>query len=321
MYPPRARVLALSVLVAVSAFARGAHADPEADAKDLFSRGRTLREHGHCVEALPDFRRAVALFPSALGSARNLAECEETLGHWASSRRAWRDLERAAAASSDPKYATWSADASAAAARLAPMVARLTVDVVATSPVSVSVNGEALAATLIGSPLDRDPGSYTVRAEGPPGAPVAEERLVLAAGDDKKVTLRVVVPEMHLIASPEAAPEDPHRTRRTLGWVTLGVGGAALAGAGIAAIVRATALADLRHDCPSYAESPCDATVRGEVTRGHTAATLVDVFGTLGVLGAGAGVATILLSPSSPGLTLRPTVGRLNGVVVEWTLR
>ncbi len=323
------RAFALVAFVAVSSFATLARAEPEADAKDLFSRGRALRLEGDCAHALPDFQRALSLFPAALGSARNVAECEETLGHWASARRAWHDLERAAAMSSDPRYETWRADAHAAATRLAPMVAHLTVIVVggngqtpsgAASVVSVRVNGEPLAATLIGSPLDRDPGSYTVRVEGSPGAATATERVVLAAGDDKTVRVRVAVPGAQRKETPPArAPEDLHRTRRAVGWVTLGAGGAALVGAGISAIIRSTALADLKRDCPGYAESPCDASVRGEATRGQSAATLADVFGAVGVLSAGAGVALILFSPSTPGITLRPTVGRVDGVMVEWT--
>ena len=330
MSPPRARAFALLAIVAVSSFAAPARAEPEADAKDLFSRGRALRLQGDCAHALPDFRTALSLFPAALGSARNIAECEETLGHWASARRAWRDLERAASASSDPKYETWSSDAHAAAARLAPLVARLTVVVVgkngeltagAASAARVLVNGEALATTLIGSPLDRDPGAYDVRVEGPAGASMADERVVLAAGDDRTVRLRLVVSAVPPGEPPPArAPEDVHRTRRALGWVTLGAGGIALVGAGVAAVVRSTALADLKRDCPGYASSPCEASVRSEATRGHSAATLVDVFGAVGVLSAGAGVALVLLSPSTPGVTLRPTVGRVDGVVAEWTL-
>ncbi len=82
------RVAALLVLFSL-ALARPARADDEADAKDLFERGRTLRASGDCASAAPLFRRAYAAYPAGLGSLRNLAECEESLGKWASARRSW----------------------------------------------------------------------------------------------------------------------------------------------------------------------------------------------------------------------------------------
>ena len=123
------------------------------DAKDLFAQARGLRLQGQCASALPLFRRAYDVYPAGLGSLRNIAECEEELGHFASARRAWLDLQRALSTNSQARYEGWEQDAALAAARLAPKVATLTIEVHAVTEsgkpaqatgIHVSVNGEAL---------------------------------------------------------------------------------------------------------------------------------------------------------------------------------
>ena len=112
-----------------------AQADPVSDAKDLFTRGRELRTRGDCAGAVPLFRKAYELYPEGLGSLRNLAECEESLGHFASSRRAWLDLE--ARAPHDGRQEVRRAGTRTpieAAARLAPKLATLTIDVNVVGP-------------------------------------------------------------------------------------------------------------------------------------------------------------------------------------------
>src|ERR1700722_14257937 len=125
---------ALSVLLsglcaAFALTAAPARADPVADAKDLFSRGRDFHNQGDCNSAVGLFRKAYELYPQGLGSLRNLAECDEQLGHFASSRREWLDLKRALLGNGDHKYDGWTQDADQAAARLAPKLATLTLDV------------------------------------------------------------------------------------------------------------------------------------------------------------------------------------------------
>ena len=100
-----------------------ARADAAADAKDLFAQARELRGRGDCAGALPLFQRAYAIYPAGLGSLRNVAECEESLGEFATARIAWLDLGRALSQTSEPRYAGWSEDAEQGAARLAPKVA------------------------------------------------------------------------------------------------------------------------------------------------------------------------------------------------------
>jgi hypothetical protein len=241
------------------------------DAKDLFTRARELRAHGDCAGAVPLFRKAVALYPDGIGSVRNLAECEESLGHYASARRAWLDLKRALLTDSDKKYDGWQKDADDAAARLAPKLATLTIDVNAVGPsgdaaapggVEVKLDGETLSSSLVGTALERDPGRHVVQVGGPRVKEPAQKAVDLAAGDAKRVALRVVVtpdkpvePEVGapLPATPPVAPDDSaenaRAAKRTAAWIAIGVGAAAAIGAGVSIGIRANDESTLNGQC------------------------------------------------------------------------
>lgn len=310
-----------------------ARADAEGDAKDLFARGRELRANGNCAEAVVAFSKALAVYPAGLGSLRNLAECEEELHRYASSRRDWLDLKRALVGSTDAKYQTWSGDAQAAAARLAPLVARLTVQVIALRndrPVpsserpsfTVRINDETLPLALLGTELERDPGPYVVRVIAASGGATALQSVHLGEGESRRVTLRFTQRDAPPAAA--AAPPgtgDPNAGRRLAGWVTLGVGMASLVGAGVSLAVRQTAQADVDAACPGHTE--CARSLQPTVDRGHLATALTNVLGALGIVATGAGAALVLTSPAqSPrsGVTFRPMVGSAPGLAAEWIL-
>jgi hypothetical protein len=326
--------LSISAALGVLLLARTAAADPASDAKDLFERGRALRSAGKCDEAAPLFEKAAEIFPAGLGSLRNAAECEETLGHFATARRLWGDLKRAVMLSNDPKYEGWQADAEAAAARLEPKLAHVTVDVVESdgkmerklgpkNHVTVTLGSEPLPPALVGTSLDRDPGPYVVTVTGLDGAPKSQA-IELRVGDAK--TLRFVVPA----PPPEPASTKPTpidergpTTRRTLGWIGVGVGAAALVGAGISLGVRQAALSDLKSACPAYESAPCPTSVESTVGRGATASTLVNVLGIGGGVLLVTGVVLVLVSPDpKPAAALVPRVGvGLASITAEWSFR
>jgi hypothetical protein len=300
-----------SVVVASSLMAPPARADA-GDARDLFDRARELRLRGDCASALPLFHRAYDAYPTGLGSLRNVAECEEMLGHFGSARRAWLELQHALITNRASKYDGWEQDAVEAAARLAPKLATLTIEVRAVTEsgkpadatgIDVSFNGERVSPDDIGRPLDRDPGRYVVVAAGPASS-VAEERVVvLGPGESKRVELRVVVP----------GPADRDRatsrvtTERTAAWIAAGVGAASFVGAAIAALERRSALDDLTTECNSTTECPAarnntaqSARLQAIEDRGHAAATWVNVLAVVGVLGLSSGVVLYAIGRSRP---------------------
>jgi hypothetical protein len=319
--------------VAVSgAYASTGHADDAGagDAKTLFEKGRDLRAHNDCAGALPFFQKAYALYPLGLGSLRNIAVCEETLAHYASSRDAWLELKRAVTGNADPKYVGWSEDADRAVTKLAPKVAHLVVDLMVLSPegaplpsdgVDVLIDGQPLAKDRVGVAVDHDPGMFTVQAAGGGIDDPDQQAVILAAGESKHVVLRVrVTPAPAAPAAGAPAPvaetaesegEAPRSSPlRTGAWVSLGVGAAGLAGAAASFVIRQTALGDLKTNCMHYSSSPCNAGLEGTVNRGRTASTLLTVFGAVGIVGAVAGVTLFAVSKpheAQTSVVLSPT--------------
>lgn len=307
--------------------ASSARADAESDAKDLFARAKDMRTAGDCAGAVPLLRKAYKVYPNGLGSLRNMAECEEQLGHYASARRAWLDMKRALVTMpADAKYDGWEKDAETAAARLKPKVATVFVDVVVKSPegegpasersgVEVFVNGENLGTNLVGTPLERDPGTYRVRVQAQYAQPV-ESEVALAAGDTKHLTLRLV----QVPPEKPGAEVDTGKGKRTTGLVLMGVGAATLIGSGITFLIRSGAKSDVDEKCPSHTN--CDPSLSDTVDRGKLMSTLTTVLFPVGLVVAGAGVGLFVWGNNSkePGpvgataqsLSVTPGLGRVD---------
>ena len=297
-----------------------AHADPQADAKDLFVRGRDLRQGGDCSGASEMFRRAYQVYPHGLGSLRNLAECEEQLGHYASARRAWLDLKRGVNLQpNDPKYEGWDKDAVDAAARLKPRVALVTVDVIVKSPqyegpasdktgAELYINGEKVASNLIGTELDRDPGTYTFRAQAPDAQPV-EQKFSLAAGDVRQIKLRLLVVPKAAPAQEDLERAERARTQKTWGYVALGVGGVTLGGALATALIFNGAKSDVERECPSLQD--CPRSLESTKDTGELMATLTNVLLPVGIVFAGVGI-TLLATAKSTDPTKTSSTVRLS---------
>jgi hypothetical protein len=333
------RLLSFALLGVV--FVAGtAHADPASDAKDLFERGRSLRAAGNCAEAAPLFEKAAEIYPTGLGNVRNAAECEEQLGHFATSHRYWQELKRGLMLSKEEKYDGWQTDTEAAIARLAPKLAHVTIDVVETdgktehklSPnnrVKVKINEEPLQRPLIGTLLDRDPGKYVVTVTGD-GEDPKTQSVDLVVGDSKSLHFVVKAPPPEPIGGPPVTTPDGKgaATRRTIGWIGVGVGAAALIGAGISLGIRQAALGDLKSGCPNYETAACPTSLQSTVSRGATASTLVNVLGIAGGVLAVGGIVLVLVSPSptpadaKPATAFVPEVSfGLGSVSASWSFR
>jgi hypothetical protein len=247
-----------------------ARADAVAEATDLFARARELRGHGDCAGAIPLFQKAHDIYPAGLGSLRNLAECEESLGHVAAARADWLDLGRALAQHTEPKYAGWDQDAERGVARLTP--------------------------TQETSPVD---GAGPKQAAAPAPAAVSQ----------------AVAPATASAAPMQPAPGDS--TKRTAAWVGVGVAAAGLVGAGIAALVRKTALDDLtKEGCQNQGgrlscTAPATSSQNDAANRGREATTLVNVFVAVGAVGLATGLVLFAITPSrsnsSTELVLSPS--------------
>jgi len=303
---PRRLFVGAALGLSIASAATPALADPQNDAKDLFARGRELRSNNDCGSAAPLFRRAYTIYPQGLGSLRNLAECEEMLGHFASSRRAWLDLKRALITqSNDPKYEGWEKDAEESSARLKPKVASFVVDVYVKSPegeilanektgVEILVNGESVGTELVSAPLERDPGTYRIRAQMVDAAPI-EQTVALSAGDNPHVTIRI-----ERKPRPEGGDPDVQRakTRKIIGIATMAGGGALLVGGLVTFLIRQGALSDLEDECgENYENGPCPLSAKSTIDRGKLMSTVSPILTGIGVAALGAGIVIYVTAP------------------------
>src|SRR5690606_2473850 len=132
------------------------------------------------------------------------------------------------------------------------------------SGVELLVNGEPVAPNLIGTPLERDPGTYTIRVQAADAPQPVEQGIALAAGDNKRVALTITrvpkVPPKDPNAIDPGYPdggEDKGSAKRTLGWVALGVGAASLVGSGVTFLLYNGAKSDLEAACGPDYENTC----------------------------------------------------------------
>lgn len=159
------------------------------------------------------------------------------------------------------------------------------------SNVTVSFDGERLATTLDGSPLDVDPGEHTFKFERP-GAPAVEQKIILRAGERNRI-LQIALPGPNDVkAAPKEQPvaiESSQAPSRNLTPIFV-VGGIGLAAIATGAVLGITVLSG-KSDCESKrdAGTPCS---EDEVSGLRTRRTLTDV--ALGVGIVSVGVATVL---------------------------
>lgn len=309
--------LCLLVLASVSMPANAT----EEDSKTFFAQGRQLRTAGNCADAIVAFRRALEAFPQGLGALRNIAECEEQLGQFASARNDWWSLRRAVLQSSEPRYEGWEKDAEQGYARLATKVAKITIRIHGADPAQtqVTLDGKPLDPRLLGVELERDLGPHTVQASYGGAAPVIEKR-TLSAGSNEVVTLEIPTSTAQkmgpgapgTITAPPPPPDPIKPKLRTAGLISFTVGGMGLIGTATAIIVRQGALAEIDKTCSSHDE--CPKSLEGANSRGQAASTLANVFGSLAVIGVGAGVALWIVgsSPPSPSMPARTTTAELD---------
>ena len=283
------------------------------DSETFFAQGRQLRQGGDCPGAIVAFRRALEIKPEGVGALRNVAECEEQLGQFASARNDWWNLRRAVLQSNNPSYEGWDKEAEAAYAKLGSKVARLTVRVTGDSldRARVTIDGKPLDPRLFGVELERDLGLHTIEAAYGGAAPVVEKR-ALVAGSTETVTLVIPAPKatdtpLAPIPSgvtpkgtlPAIVPQDNTGLRRA-GITALGVGGLGVVGVVVASVLRGSALSTVEQAC-KVPDASCKASqdVADAYSRGKTFSLLANVFGGVGIAGIGAGVAMIIVSGQS----------------------
>lgn len=209
------------------------------------------------------------------------------------------------------------ADAETELAQLNPQIPNLVVKLEGAAPeqVSIKIGQESLASALIDENRPVNPGHYTV--EGTRGADVVRAEVDVKAGETKPVVLRFQPAQRAASAAPvssgngSSAPsapaqeaggptqDRPRSAQRTIGFVTLGVGGAGLIFGGVSALIANNKKQTLL-DSGDCMGAQCLPSQSGTASAYNTWGTLASVGIIGGALVAATGVVLIVTSPSEP---------------------
>jgi hypothetical protein len=289
--------LGFAGIVAASS-AAAAPARDAAAAETLFERGRAAVAAQDWEHACAAFEQSEALDPAA-GTLLNLGECRVHLGKVAS---AWQDfVEALRELPADDERRSY---AEGKIADVAKRVPRLTVLLRDHSPPGTTVtrNGVEMPAATLGDALPVDPGRVSLVVQAPDHAPAS-----FSVDLEEAETTRIEVAPGPLLPAREAAPAVRARsgaqgTWRTIGFVGIATGAAALATGAVTGILALSRASDYAAACgPSHA---CPD--GGALDRAHSASADAKTLGGIstatlaagGVLAA-AGLAVVITHPSS----------------------
>lgn len=194
----RASVLLLPLALCTAQRALAQQPDVQAEAEDLFRKGRVAQEEGHCRRALAFFHKSQELVPGR-GKELNIAICEEKLGLLATAITHFREVLPKFA--NDPDRAKYVRDRIEA---LEPRLSYLRIDLDQASGalpgVIVTYDNAPMAPAALGTDILVDPGKHEIAIR----APERHDRRYLVTIEERK---KIVFP---LEAGP-AVSQDPQR--------------------------------------------------------------------------------------------------------------
>jgi Tfp pilus assembly protein PilF len=318
-------VVALAV-VTIAGLPRAASADgaDRATAEDLFRAAKRLMQKKQFDEACPKLEESQRLDPQG-GTLLNLAVCHARQGRTAS---AWAEFQEALSLADKAKRRDRKALAQRELKKLEPRLSRLTVEV----PPEARVKGlevrrgdSRLGDAAWGTPVAVDPGELTISASAPGHRPWSTQ-LKLSEAEDRTVIVPRLAelpppPKPAPTPEPTRAPEpDPgagRSTRRTLAYVSGGVGVVAL---GVGALFGLRAISrnsESDEHCDGSLCSPQGLELNDEA---NSAATVSNIAFVVAAVGLGAGTVLYLGSeePERAQAQLRmvPYVGQRDGGIL-----
>jgi hypothetical protein len=346
--------LALGAAVLLGAFSGGRSADTgfvlvasaraqtEAEltaARQLFAEALADEQAGRHAAALDKFQRVQAVRDTQAVRYR-IATCLEALGQLRAALAAYTSTSVAGAV--DAESASIARASRDKVEALSKRVARVVVTLPAHSPSDsvVKIDGEAVQANAIGTPIVVDPGAHEISASGSGVVPfhahvtlaegaqsTIEATLPPAAGPAAPATPAphppgVAEPARPFPPEPEATPRatTARSGRQTSGIVLVGGGGALVAAATAILIVRHFDIQSLqaacpRGVCPLNRQSELEGTRNRAVAEGPLGVGV----GVAGIVAAGVGV-YLLVTPArlGPKSAIAPWVDRGAGGLA-WT--
>ena len=273
-------------------------ADPSVDpatAQALFTEARSLMEAGRYGEACPKLEESLRL-DAGIGTRFNLADCNERIGKITT---AWAGFLDVAAQSKAAKQREREAVARRRAALLEPRLPRLIIAVGGTlDGLEIQRDGTAVGAAAWGAAIPVDPGAHRGTASAP-GKETWET--TVAAGEG--ATVSVSVPrELAAMTEPSAAAKRG-ATHRTLGWLSAGIGAAALGvglGFGLSSLASRN---DSRTHCTGDACDAAGLRLREDAIASGSIATIASIAGGAAVAG---GLILVLTAPAGAPASHEP---------------
>jgi hypothetical protein len=296
-------------------FAQTAPENDRVLAQSLFEQGKALMQAGDYNAACPKLEASQRLEPAG-GTLMNVALCHEQQGKTAT---AWADFKAALGVARRDGRSDRVEAAEQHIAALEPLLPRLTLSVAGrVEGLVISLDGTALSQAIWDTPVPIDPGAHELTAQAPGRQPWSQ-KLEIARSEQKTVPVPLlepsaapapppapVAPVQVEPAAPAPAPVPPGRdegprkgagTNAILGWVTGGVGVAALGVGTYFGIQTFSKRSQSDKECPT--DTTC--TDRGAELNDDawTSAWLADVAIGLGVVGVGVGAYLVLTDSGS----------------------
>jgi len=331
MRSPAPKGIVAPLLLAAVAWTAGARAQNSALAENLFREGKQLLGERRFDEACPKFKESARLDLSS-GVELALGICLEGQGRIASAWGAY--LSAATLAHHDGRVDREEA-AKGRAKALEPRLSHATIDVAqptAALPGLVVRQDDVVLESPAWFNAPVDPGTHRIDVTAPGKKPFSRTYLVAADGDSISVSVPVL--EDAPPPAPAPAPAAVLRTpgdqggaasgawRRPTGFVSGGIGVAALAAGSVLGAITLSDAAAIHRVCPM---SPCPNT--GTRFENQTAETLADASTTLFIVAGvtlAAGAILVLTSPHSTeaprhGAWIRPVLTpTFGGFVGRW---
>lgn len=300
------RAVVAFAFVAGLAFAPSVRAQSGADAalaEQLFREARALMTAGRYAEACPKLAESQRIDPG-VGTLINLGECYEKDGKIAS---AWASYTEAGPMARRLGQRDRARFAEARATALAASLSYVTLHVAtsASAPV-VTLDDKAIPAVAWGTSIPIDAGHHSVSATASDRKPWRRDFDVETSKPGTKIVIDIpplepipppkVEPEPKHEVAPKAEPARPSQAQPTLGWVSIGVGGAAAVTGGVFGFLAKSKYDETSAHCT---EIDCDATGVDLTQQARGRATASTVFFAAGGALLAAGVVLLLTAPRS----------------------
>ena len=299
-----------SMVAVLSLVASPAFAQDIAAAEALFDKGLADMQAGRFDSGCPALAESHRIDPRP-GTLFTLAECEAAWGRIATASARYTDYLRLFDRLTPEQKANQKGrevTSREKIAALAPDVPKLTLSLGPNAPPGTTVRrGEVtLGAASLGVPLPVDPGEHVVVIQ-PPGAPPTEQRVTIARGESKTVTLEVTAapasatpPPGGTTTTPPSAPPadagtDDGSTQRTVGFV---VGGVGVAGIVVGAITGGLTLSKKSTIEDNCVELECNRDGKEAADEASTTGLVSTIGFAVGAAGLAAGVILVLTAPS-----------------------